>query len=137
PRGGQKALAGENPEPAKGSGLCRAHTLCLRDKSSEESDAARSFLTSDFHRQRRRPEPVQPENLGLLSGSSHAKSLWSRDVPERRDNLARFQRELFKMTFASSNPPTPASESSLNCAVPALRASFETSSELPPSFRNV
>jgi hypothetical protein len=44
--------------------------------------------------------------------SSHAKSLWSRDVPERRDNLAgvrnaRFQKELFKMTFASSNPPDP------------------------------
>jgi hypothetical protein len=42
------------------------------------------------------------------------ESLWSRDVPERRDNLARFQRELFKMTYRSSNPPDPASQSGLS-----------------------
>ena len=57
---------------------------------------------------------VQPKAIRRFCGSSHAKSLWSRGVPERRDNLARFQRELFKMTFASSNPPSPGRQSSLN-----------------------
>src|SRR6516162_5910897 len=89
--------------------------LPLRDgrqagRPSEESDAARSFLNVRLPWTKAPPEPVQPEHVSLLSGRSHAKSLWSRDVPERRDNLARFQRELFKMTFASSNPPDPASQ---------------------------
>jgi hypothetical protein len=30
------------PEPANGSGLCRAHTLCSQDKSSAKSNAGLS-----------------------------------------------------------------------------------------------
>src|SRR6516164_6571093 len=86
----------------------------MRDKSSAKSNAGLSFLTSGFRPRRRRQGPACSQKLSVDFVAARARqSLWSRDVPERRDNLARFQRELFKMTFASSNPPDPGSQSGL------------------------
>ena len=59
------ALAGEKPEPAKGSGLCRPHTLYSRDKSSAKSNAGLSFLTSSFRPRRRRREPACSQKLSV------------------------------------------------------------------------
>jgi hypothetical protein len=55
-----------------------------------------------------REASVQPKAVRRFCRSSHAKSLWSQGVPKCRGINARFLKKFFKMTFASSNPPTPA-----------------------------
>ena len=57
------------------------------------------------------------------SSSSHLPPIEAskppkRGVPKTRDNLASFRRDLFKMTFASSNPPDPARQFVSNRARP-------------------
>src|SRR5262245_38606288 len=50
------------------------------------------------------------------SRSCRVKSLWSRDVPETGEFVPTFQGAFFESTFASSNPPTPATQCGL-CGV--------------------
>src|SRR5215471_13462921 len=51
-------------------------------RPSEEIDAARSLLNIRLRSTKAPPELVRPEHVNLLSGRSHAKSLWSLDVRE-------------------------------------------------------
>ena len=108
-RRGRTALAGRSPNRLVLRSVPTTHALFARQVQREEQ--CRPVILNVGLPSTKAPPgaSVQPKAVRRICGSSHAKSLWSRDVPERRGNLARFQRGLFKMTFASSNPgPTRA-----------------------------
>jgi hypothetical protein len=113
PHGGRTALAGQESEPAKGSA---DHARSVRETSPAKNQCRAGVVKPHLHPGVRRPEPIQPKGVRLVSGNSHAKNLWSPDVPGMSGSSGHVLRMFFKMTFPSSNPLCPASESGLNRA---------------------
>ena len=101
----------------------REHECCRLKPAPEwqhrSGDLASSFNTFPKQSRRGRPRMAAPRTAPLTAdwhrglihqsaSSSHAKSLWSQNGLQSKENLANYFNGFFKTTFASSSPLSPA-----------------------------